>query len=1134
MSKLHTTSKVVDVANGEKVHKLARLARLALLGGALAAAGCQTQAEGLFVAEAADVVVKMDFAHRPLPEIPLPNDLATRFDASSPTGRRINASLTAPTSFERIVRRRIDDLDGWGVYAPITVPFSGPIDTTAVIAHHHGDQLDFSDDLVYVIDVTPGSPTYGQPAPLDLGEGAFPTKLEKRDHYWKADPRRDTLSMVLEEHDEDKNGNGVLDPGEDSDLDGILDRPNYIPSETRKMSEMNLAERAEALMEFYERETNTLIIRPLVPLRERTTYAVVITRRMLDAKGKPVGSPFAFAHHLGQTDALRPLTTILPKGDQFGGLKGSDVAFAWTFTTGTMTGDLFAVREGLYGRGPQAHLADSFPPAVLELNELFDQAPQKPYETKWTISGETFSAIAKLVAQAGIVSSGGPEQKKRFERSLAYVDKHVFGTYLTPRMFPRRGKDGAILDYNEQAWPQDLTGRPAPAESEEVTFWMSTPRKEATPNGKPRGVVILGHGYTGSKTEMFGFHSFFSQMGLAVVAIDNTSHGFTVGAKDKAQLLEVFGLFGVSKLAEALMRNRSSDQDLDGEEDSGADFWTAYTFHTRDVVRQTAVDYVQLVRVLRGWDGKRLWNHDINGNGIADDIAGDLDGDGTVDVGGPDMPINMTGGSLGGIMAAVMGGLEPELDAVVPIAGGGGLIDVGVRSIQGGVKEAVTLRVMGPLYVGNKGEDGRLRIDTIVPRLNDTETQAVADVPASVVDKLAAGDGVLAINHASGRRDCALLYEDEGCAAGCEAGSGDKAACKRGCLTFRVHLASTINRAERERHTIAFYKGNPFAVGVRLEEQDRGCVLVADAPEPVHVVDRFGYDIDYHFQSAPLNFKKGEPLGPIAEGMGMHRAAPELRRFLGFAQMVLDPADPAVWATHMRAGDLIAGDGKAVDTHAIVLNTNGDMNVPVNTGAAIGRAAGLIDFKTPVDAWGGRTVHEVLIDAKVYEAVDNIPHFVDVKGNGVLFDVEDLSQSATPTAALPPRGTKLTYDMPFHEGNDGFTVPRLNPPLWTHAIGDDSTGGVSGTFFPYVEPGGKHGFWEPGAHVDFLIKRCEAKAAASGGDASACKGKTWFDHGTLIIGMMGHYLATSGKELRMDACLSDWSCADLPPPPKPR
>ncbi len=1110
----------------------------ALLGTLALAAGCSSAPEALFSPPPADVTVKMDFFHRPLPEIPLPNDVATRFDANSPTKRRINASLVAPTSFERIVRRRIDDLDGWGVYAPITIPFTGAIDVQGIIDHHHGDQLNPKDDLVYVVDVTPGSPTYGKPAKLDIGEGAFPTVLEKIDNYWKSDARGDTLSMLFEEHDEDGNGNGKLDPGEDTDLDGVLDKPNYKPEETRKPSELNLRERALALMDFYERESNTLIVRPLVPLRERTTYAVVVTRRLKDAAGKPVGSPYEAGHHLGQTDALGPLAKALAGNADFGGLKLDDIAFAWTFTTGSITHDMVAVRDGLYGHGAQKHLAAEFPPEVAELNPLFDSKPAKSYESMWTISGETFSGIAKLVAQAGIVSLGGKEQKKRFETSLAYVDRHVFGTYKTPRMFPRKDADGHVLDYNEQAWPQDLDTKKAPAYAEDVTFWMSLPRKEACPEGKPRAIIILGHGYTGSKTEMFGFHSYFSQMCTAVVAIDSTSHGFTLGNNDRALLKSIFASKGLGKLADALMRNRSWDQDVDGEEDSGADFWTAYTFHTRDVVRQTAIDYVQLVRIIRGWDGKRLWDYDINNNGIKDDLAGDFDGDGKVDIGGPSASISMTGGSLGGIMSAVVGGLEPELDAVVPIAGGGGLIDVGIRSIQGGVKEAVTLRVMGPIYVGSPGDDGAIRVDTIVPRLNSTATVPVAEVPTSAAAKLAVGDAVLATNLSNGRVDCALLTEDATCAQGCAAGDpANLTACKQSCLTFRVHLASTIVRGEgAERHTLAFFKGNPFVPGKRLPEQDRACVLAPDAAAPVHVVDKFGFDVKFHFESEPLDFAKGGALAPIAEGMGLHRAAPEMRRFMGFAQTVLDPADPAVWAVHMRSGELKFGDGSVVDTHALVLNTNGDMNVPVNTGAAIGRAAGLIDFTTPIEAWGGRTVHEVLIDTKVYEAVDKIPHFIDPSGNGVLFDVEDLSESATPTASLPPRGTHLSYgyDQKVHRGKDGFHVPRLNPPLWKHAIGPDSTGGISGTFFPYVEPAGKHGFWDPGAHVDFLVKQCKAEAPAKGEDPATCEAKPWFDQGMLIIGMMGYYLASGGKELRHDACLQDWSCPDMAKPPAAR
>ena len=103
----------------------------------LVVAGCfSKEPEAISSAPVAQTTVKMDFAARPLPEIPLPNDLATRFDANSPTKRRINASLIAPARFEAEVRRLIDELDGWGVNQPITIPFTGPLDIASIEAGH--------------------------------------------------------------------------------------------------------------------------------------------------------------------------------------------------------------------------------------------------------------------------------------------------------------------------------------------------------------------------------------------------------------------------------------------------------------------------------------------------------------------------------------------------------------------------------------------------------------------------------------------------------------------------------------------------------------------------------------------------------------------------------------------------------------------------------------------------------------------------------------------------------------------------------------------------------------------------------------------------------------------------------------
>src|SRR5690606_15086555 len=75
-----------------------------------------------------------DLEAEPLPEVPLPNDVATWPDPTSPTGRRINARLIAPSSMERRLRQEFDRLDGWGTFAPLTVRFDAPLDLGSLVA----------------------------------------------------------------------------------------------------------------------------------------------------------------------------------------------------------------------------------------------------------------------------------------------------------------------------------------------------------------------------------------------------------------------------------------------------------------------------------------------------------------------------------------------------------------------------------------------------------------------------------------------------------------------------------------------------------------------------------------------------------------------------------------------------------------------------------------------------------------------------------------------------------------------------------------------------------------------------------------------------------------------------------------
>src|SRR5690606_9212164 len=102
--------------------------------------------------------------------------------------------------------------------------------------------------------------------------------------YFPNDPQASESNLLFETLDEDENDNGVLDPGEDRDFDGHLDTPNTlggVPAD-------GAVPGYDDLLTFYERSSNTLILRPVLPLHERRRYAVVVTRRLRGADAAPV------------------------------------------------------------------------------------------------------------------------------------------------------------------------------------------------------------------------------------------------------------------------------------------------------------------------------------------------------------------------------------------------------------------------------------------------------------------------------------------------------------------------------------------------------------------------------------------------------------------------------------------------------------------------------------------------------------------------------------------------------------------------------------------------------------------------------------------------------------------------------
>ncbi len=997
--------------------------------------------------------IRFDPLADPMPEIPFPNDIATVVDPTTPTGRRINIRMKAPTSLERNIRENINTLDGFGTFAPITVSFERPLDLRTV-----------NEQTIYLLNIDPTSQRFGERIPIDIPpydepvRTNYPLFIEGTPHsaqhpredydfgYFHFDYRWMVDNLLFEGVEEDRNCNGVLDPDEDTDFDGLLDHPNvpypecYNPACFSSGSPhpevcphplvWDLATMDNRIVTNFEFQTNTLILKPLIPLDQRTRYAVVLTYGLEDNLGNTIRSPFTTVNHVTQTEALKPLVEILPRY----GLTISDVAFAWSFTTQSITHDLEVIREGLNGSGPLAYLATRFPPVLQsimdhQVPELGDQ------DNTYIIRPERLKELFSIVLTAmtfSWIDMGDliPMIQTLLDDTERYVDYFVVGTFKTP-MFIDTPDSHFDIDYK--------TGR-ARIKEDTVPFWLCIPKKRGPDHPVPSWypdppfpVAFYGHGYSGSKMEALGFACHLARFGFATFAMDETGHGppgelsNLAGSLDKiaqdeqgnemsvdeilsqlgplrdlvltllAKLVVRYDSSGISweqlyqeclayqdpgspkctvqgacpakcmvmKFSEtplfagAFLSGRAQLRNDEGILVSGMDFWTAQSFHTRDIVRQAVIDYFQALRVLRAFDGTTVWSFDLNRDGRPE-LAGDFNADGIVDVGGPcvagrndcspDDPGDprrqnyaAMGQSMGGFIVSILQAVEPGITSVAPVSGGGGVFDVGMRTSNEGVRETVYLELLGPMIIGGAKKDLCRRWTyydvcdeneftdgdgwyLAYDRLNGTleKIEVIAPLPA-----LKQGDMVHVRNLSNGEEDAA------------------------GVVSFGYDL---------EGHEML-----GFRVTIPADVGDTLLVQVSEAATRTTIWER--------------------QITSKARGYGHKRNSPDLRRLLGLAQMILDPADPVNYAPHYFWDPLAGRKPKS----ALIIHTLGDMKVPVSTGLTLARAARILDYEHPVDVYDDQTENEMLVRHWVAEAIPRLHRFRQI-GKGDYFDPDNLAE----------------------------------------------------------------------------------------------------------------------------------------------
>ena len=1097
--------------------------------------------------------VVFDLQRRPLPEIPYPNDVATFPDPTSRTGRRINASLISATHMERVARSSFDELEGWGTFAPIAVsftrgegadPHAAAIDLEDFHRRMHGTNSasawDTSDDSVYVVNLTTGVPVL-----LDVGSGSFPLTTVELGQYYPNDPRKNEQNILYETAEE---GAGLLQrdyrPELDTDFDGVLDHPNTFgpPDAWHGTGD---------LMTWYERETDALVLRPMLPMKEKTEYAVVLTDRLRGSDGQPVRSPFPYVHHPAQRAGVAKLAAIFgdkTRASYYGDLAGTGldrVAFAWTFTTQPVVEDLLLLRDGLYGKGPFARFATEYPPkldvhraAGLALEDQDEPqgwqarpecalASKAPYVARWA---DAKDAIIPFFQQLFTLSASALTGLKA---SLDYVDYFVVGTFDMPNLLG----DPKSTDPDDHFHVNFLTGQ-GDVHRDKVHFWIAVPkaRGDAKP---PFPVAYWQHGTTVHDTEMFIHAGNYARNGIALAATDAPGHGLSLKTGEHFLLQALLSGSCLAPFTDAVASGRAVDLNGDGVADTGGLVWSAHILHTRDGVRQGALEGVELTRILRSFDGHAASDQDYDGDGKPD-LAGDFNGDGVVDIGGPEGHYYSSGGSLGGILAEVHGAIDPYITATAPVSGGGGLIDINLR---GKVTPVPVLeQALGPLVLGVPAStlaSGTTKCTgdqrSVRWWLNDLFSTREVEIACLSPGELDLGKTVVVENVTNHERRCARTSTGGAFRVPIPTSVGDKIA---------IQIFDLPDQVVSYKGCVAL-EGAPL--GRRIDTWEQAAAAYTPVATEGLTCDAPAGCAQFRQQFYPV----GSRLVAPQEGIGLRRQSPDFRKLMNLSQAALDPADPINYAPYFMLETLRGIDGAPVPPRALLdVHTAGDDQVLVSTGNAFSRAAGALpflppsaittmpeyaDYATPAALhaeWGGRSPNEVLIETHVNEGISRLGRTPGT-ACGVNYVSSDTCKIKPTTDAATC--AKTLYDADWlGEARQDYGQAHASPPLRLArqaGVRASDASSLDRAWAPRMTgaPFKADGAWSADAPlvgcVTAFIQPLGQHDWANGEPCQA------FDSVTYMDNLLAHFFASNGRDIyyithpTTHACLADSSCA---------
>jgi hypothetical protein len=425
--------------------------------------------------------------------------------------------------------------------------------------------------------------------------------------------------------------------------------------------------------------TRTLVLQSDELLQQHSRYLLVVTDGVRDSQGRRIksggwGEEFGLGQGQPAGAAYRHelrMAALAHRG------RPNRVVAASLFTTQSISPDLVKINRAIkrstpvpvdfaIGQGAGGATRAVFPVATLQGIQFQRQTSAAPGFTASFVPTPALQVVPGSVAQVAYGRFSSP----RYQNALQVIP-------ATPT----------------------LQGEPALQGMQQVVVQMMVPAGTRPAGGWP--VALFGHGFTDS---LYGapwtVASVLASRGIATVSINVVGHGG--GALGTLNVLQA-GQAPVVVPA----GGRGFDQDGNGSIDSTEGVNAAPPqglVGSRDGLRQTVIDYMQLVRQIEA--------------GI------DIDGDGSTDLDAN--RIYYAGQSFGGIYGTILLGSEPSLKAGVPNVPGGSITEIARISPAFRILTGLALATRTPVLL-NLPPSATLPVP-----LNFDENMPLRDLPALV------------------------------------------------------------------------------------------------------------------------------------------------------------------------------------------------------------------------------------------------------------------------------------------------------------------------------------------------------------------------------------------------------------------